>query len=235
MDKVDQGAPFRSEYPRVSSGRSPFLHFLIMGLEKRGLFGAKAGEVLLVNRDRGGTTVTASAAVTASTTLTAPAATTTASTTATTGATATTAAGTVTTTAGGLDETHVDVKVVLFFALLGAFVGLVVVLLALDVFGLLIALQLLSVGPLVVSLGALVGGTDGLGAQVPLGSLLGQVVSEGLGLVRLLLLGRGLGSLVLIGVSDVLTGLLVVEFLLATLTAPAEVDLLARVAKFNIY
>lgn len=201
-----------------------------MGLEERGLFSAKAGEVLLINRDSRGTTVSAASAAAAATT---------ASTVVTTGATATTAtaatAGTVTTTAGGLDETHVDVKVVLLLALLGA-LGAFAVLLALDVFRFfLVTLQLLSVDPLVISLGALVGGTDGLGAQVTLGSLLSQVVSEGLGLVSLLLLGGSLGVVVLIGVSDVLTGLLVVEFLLAGLATPALVDLLARVAILNIY
>lgn len=198
-----------------------------MGLEERGLFSAKAGEVLLVNCDSRGTTVsTASAATTASTVVT----------TATTATAATAAtAGSVTTTAGGFDETHFDIKVVLLLALLGA-LGAFAVLLALDVFRIfLVTLQLLSVDPLVISLGALVGGTNGLGAQVILGSLLGQVVSEGLGLVSLLLLGGGLGVVVLIGVSDVLTGLLVVEFLLAGLATPALVDLLARVAILNIY
>lgn len=198
--------------------------FFILGGEDGGAaltltLGAKAGEVLLVNSDRSSTTVTAARSVTTASTSTA------------TTTTATTAATTGTVAAGSLDKASVDIEEGLLLALLG---GLALLLLALDVFvALLVTLQFLGAGPLVVTLGALVGGTDGLGAEVTLGSLLGEVVGERLGLVgRLLglLLGGSLG-LGLLGLGQLLTGLLVVEFLLAALAAPALVDLLARVAK----
>ena len=179
--------------------------------------GAKAGEVLLVNRDRSSTTVAARSVTTASTS------------TATT-ATAATATATGTVAAGSLDKASVDVEEGLLLALLGGLGALL--LLALDVCVVLLAtLQFLGAGPLVV--GALVGSTDGLGAEVTLGSLLGKVVGERLGLVGGLLgllLGGSLG-LVLLSLGQLLTGLLVVEFLLAALATPALVDLLAGVAK----
>lgn len=179
--------------------------------------GAKAGEVLLVNRDRSSTTVAARSVTTASTS------------TATT-ATAATATATGTVAAGSLDKASVNVEEGLLLALLGGLGALL--LLALDVCVVLLAtLQFLGAGPLVV--GALVGSTDGLGAEVTLGSLLGKVVGERLGLVGGLLgllLGGSLG-LILLSLGQLLTGLLVVEFLLAALATPALVDLLAGVAR----
>ena len=179
--------------------------------------GAKAGEVLLVNRDRSSTTVAARSVTTASTSTA-------------TATTTTTAATTGTVAAGSLDKASVNVEEGLLLALLGGLGALL--LLALDVCVVLLAtLQFLGAGPLVV--GALVGSTDGLGAEVTLGSLLGKVVGERLGLVGGLLgllLGGSLG-LVLLSLGQLLTGLLVVEFLLAALATPALVDLLAGVAR----
>lgn len=181
--------------------------------------GAKAGEVLLVNRDRSSTTVAARSVTTASTSTA-------------TATTTTTAATTGTVAAGSLDKASVDVEEGLLLALLGGLGALI--LLALDVCVVfLVTLQFLAARPLVVTLGALIGGTDGLGTEVTLGSLLGEVVGERLGLVGRLLglfLGGSLG-LVLLSLGQLLTGLLVVEFLLAALATPALVDLLAGVAK----
>lgn len=191
--------------------------------KKLHLFAAKAGEVLLVNGDSGSSSSSGSGALGTGTVATA--ATSTTSTTATTAAT-----GTRATSAGSLNEAHVDLKEVLLLALL---LALGLVLLALDVGILLLGtLELLGGGPLLVELGALVGSTDGLGAQVTLGSLLGKVVGVGLGLVGGLLgllLAGGLG-LGLIGLSNVLAGLLIVPGLLAALVTPALVHLLAGVA-----
>ena len=190
--------------------------------ERRSLMtlGAKAGEVLLVNSDRSSTTVTAARSVTTASTSTATATTT------------TTAATTGTVAAGSLDKASVDVEEGLLLALPGGLGALI--LLALDVCVVfLVTLQFLAARPLVVTLGALIGGTDGLGTEVTLGSLLGEVVGERLGLVGRLLglfLGGSLG-LVLLSLGQLLTGLLVVEFLLAALATPALVDLLAGVAR----
>lgn len=186
------------------------------------LFAAKAGEVLLVDGDGGGAVAARSVATASTARATVSAAGTTATTTAT-------AAGSAATSAGSLDETHVDIKVVLFLALLGgALVALVI--LALDV-GLLFvaALDFLSTSPLLVGLGALVGSTDGLGGQVFAGSLFSEVVGERLGLVNgLFLLGGGLG-LVLIGLGDVISGPLIVPGLFTVLVTPALVHLLAGI------
>jgi hypothetical protein len=91
-------------------------------------------------------------------------------------------------------------------------------------------LQLLGGSPLLVLLGAFVGGTDGLGSEAVLSSLLSQVVAVGLGLVGLLsLLSGSLGLGGLVGLGDGLTDLLVVPGLLTGLAAPALLDLLASV------
>lgn len=90
-------------------------------------------------------------------------------------------------------------------------------------------LNLLGIGPLLVLLDALVGGTDGLGSQALAGGLLSQVVGEGLGVVGLLnLLGGGLGSVLLV-LGELLALALVIPGLLAALGTPALLDLLASV------
>lgn len=202
------------------------------------LVAAQAGEVLLIDGRTGGSagTTTGSAARStrgSATTGSAARTVTTTSRTVTTGGTVTTtataaAAGTGGSGAGLLDEAHVDVKVVLLLALLLA-LGLLGG--TLDVGLGLLVLQLLGGSPLLVLLGAFVGGTDGLSGQAVLSSLLGQVVAVGLRLVGLLdLLSGGLG-LGLIGLGDVLADALVVPSLLAGLAAPALLDLLASVAR----
>lgn len=201
------------------------------------LVAAQAGEVLLIDGRTGGSagTTTGSAARStrgSATTGSAARTVATASRTVTTGGTVTTTAAAAAAGTGGsgarlLDEAHVDVKVVLLLALLLA-LGLLGG--ALDVGLGLLVLQLLGGSPLLVLLGAFVGGTDGLSGQAVLSSLLGQVVAVGLGLVGLLnLLSGGLG-LGLIGLGDVLADALVVPGLLAGLAAPALLDLLASVA-----
>jgi hypothetical protein len=209
------------------------------------LVAAQAGEVLLVDGNAGGgagTTTAATGSSSGSTTTgstasgaittTSRAVTTPSRAIATTGSAVTTTAATAATGTGGsraglLNEAHVDVKVVLLLALLLA-LGLLRG--ALDVSLGLLVLQLLGASPLLVLLGALVGGTDGLGSEAVLSSLLSQVVGVGLGLVGLLnLLGGGLG-LVLIGLGDGLANTLVVPSLLTRLTTPALLDLLAGVS-----
>jgi hypothetical protein len=209
------------------------------------LVAAQAGEVLLVDGNAGGgagTTTAATGSSSGSTTTgstasgaittTSRAVTTASRAIATTGSAVTTTAATAATGTGGsraglLNEAHVDVKVVLLLALLLA-LGLLRG--ALDVSLGLLVLQLLGASPLLVLLGALVGGTDGLGSEAVLSSLLSQVVGVGLGLVGLLnLLGGGLG-LVLIGLGDGLANTLVVPSLLTRLTTPALLDLLAGVS-----
>jgi hypothetical protein len=206
------------------------------------LVAAQAGEVLLVDgraggggagtttattgSSSGGTVTTGSTARSTVTTVT------TTSGTVTTGSAVTTTATTAATGTGGsraglLDEAHVDVKEVLLLALLltlGLLGG------TLDVGLGLLVLQLLGGSPLLVLLGALVGGTHGLGSEAVLSSLLSQVVGVGLGLVGLLdLLGGSLGLGGLVGLGDGLTNLLVVPGLLTGLAAPALLDLLASV------
>lgn len=192
------------------------------------LFAAKAGEVLLVNGDSGGgargrtgTVTTAGTVATAATGS------------ATTGTTAAaTATGSATAGAGGLDKAQVDIEEGLLLALLFA-AGLL--LLALEVLLLLLAaLDLLGAGPLLVELAALVGGTDGLGAEVTLSGLLGQVVGQRHGLLSGLLGLAGGLRLGLLGVGDLLAGLLVGQLLLAALATPALGDLLAGTARFQV-
>jgi hypothetical protein len=209
------------------------------------LVAAQAGEVLLVDGRAGGgagtTTATTGSSRGSTTTGSSRGGTTTGSTagstvtttsgTVTTGGTVTTTATTAATGTGGsraglLDEAHVNVKEVLLLALLltlGLLGGRLNVGLGL------LVLQLLGGSPLLVLLGALVGGTHGLGSEAVLSSLLSQVVAVGLGLVGLLsLLSGGLGF-GLVGLGDGLTNALVVPGLLTGLAAPALLDLLAGV------
>lgn len=195
---------------------------------------AQAGEVLLVDgRTSGGTATTGSTAAGGTTTLTtARSAVTTGSTvtarsTVTTGSAVTTAATTrAVGGAGLLDVTEVDLKEVLLLALLLA-LGLLGG--AGDVLLLTLVGKLLSSIPLLVTLAALVGRADGLSSKAGLGGLLGKVGLVGDRLVGLLgLLGGSLG-LVLVGLSDLLAGTLVIPGLLAALSTPALLDLLAGV------
>jgi hypothetical protein len=207
----------------------------------RHLVAAQAGEVLLIDGRTGGATggTTAAARSTSSRGTTrgtratgSTAARSTAGRTVTTGS-AVTATATTATTGGGagaglLNEAEVDVKEVLLLALLLA-LGLLTR--AREVSLLLLVLNLLGVGPLLVLLDTLVGGADGLGSQALAGSLLSEVVAEGLGVVGLLnLLSGSLGS-VLLGLGELLTLALIVPGLLAALGTPALLDLLASVAR----
>lgn len=194
-------------------------------LQADSLLGAKAGEVGLVDSRASSSAAGSGAAATTTAAATNTAATNTTTTTASAAAAATT--GPVG-AAGGLDEAHVNLEEVLLLALLLT-LGL---LLALDVLvGLLVALQLLGVGPLLVALVALVGGTNGLSAEVALRRPLSLVSGERLGHVGRLfgLLAGGL-RLVLVVAGDGLTGSFVIPLLLAAgADAPCLVDLLASV------
>lgn len=90
--------------------------------------------------------------------------------------------------------------------------------------------ELLGGIPLLVGLGALVGGADRLSSQAGLGGLLSEVGIEGDGLVGLLGLLSGSLGLGLVGLGDLLAGTLIVPGLLAALSTPALLDLLAGVA-----
>jgi hypothetical protein len=189
--------------------------------------GSSSGSTVTTGSSSGGTVTTGSTARSTVTTVT------TTSGTVTTGSAVTTTATTAATGTGGsraglLDEAQVDIKEVLLLALL-----LTLSLLGgtLDVGLGLLVLQLLGGSPLLVLLGAFVGGTDGLGSEAVLSSLLSQVVAVGLGLVGLLsLLSGSLGLGGLVGLGDGLTDLLVVPGLLTGLAAPALLDLLASVS-----
>jgi hypothetical protein len=180
---------------------------------------AETGEVLLVD---------GRAAVVAATTDTRTVTTATELSTATT-ATTTTATGSITAAAGSLDEAHVNLEDVLLLALL---LTLAPLLLALDVSILLVTtLQLLGLSPLGVGLNTLVGGTGLLNTKllVLLLSQFGEIGSVGLVLVGRLLFSRCL-RLILVGLGNSLTDLLVIPFLVAAGGTPALVNLLVGVA-----
>ena len=197
---------------------------------------AQAGEVLLVDGRAGGSTAATGSTTAGSgtTTLaTARSAVTTTGSTVTTRSTVTTgsAVTTAATTgavggAGLLDVTEVNLEEVLLLTLLLA-LGLLSG--AGNVLLLTLVGKLLSGIPLLVRLAALVGRADGLSSKAGLGGLLGKVGIVGDRLVGLLgLLGGSLG-LVLVGLGDLLAGTLVIPGLLAALSTPALLDLLAGV------
>jgi hypothetical protein len=160
------------------------------------LVAAETGEVLLVDGRAG----RATGVTTGGSTATGRAVT-------TGGAVATAAGGGA--AAGRLDVAEVNVKEVLLLALL---LALGLLLGRLDVGGFLLLGELLGGSPLLVELGALVGGALGLGGEGLALGLLGKVVGEGLGVIGLLLLfglDGGLG-LVLLLLGDLLALALVV-------------------------